>query len=316
MPTKRKIRDLLLSFAPTRELMFFIFQKKVYKKLADKKIATLLKGKRKLSERKIDNLIVSLTSFPQRISEIKYVIYSLLDQTILPEKIILWLAESQFPNKERDLPQDLLALRKFGFTVEWCEDLRSYKKLIPALEQFPDYYIATADDDLYYKKDWLEKLWLWHLEFTQDVVCHLGEEIRFNNKEVLPYSQWTKYLKKAEVGYRILVCGCGGGLWHKKYLHRDINNRELFRKLAPHADDLWFYFMALLNSTKIRVVEKPHNKVRYLDPYREYGLRDGSTLASINVDGGLNDEQLKNIINHYNIDLYAFVSRENYSKVI
>jgi hypothetical protein len=37
----------------------------------DKKITALLNGKRKLSEKKIDGLIVSLTSFPQRIDEIK-----------------------------------------------------------------------------------------------------------------------------------------------------------------------------------------------------------------------------------------------------
>jgi len=306
MPTKRKIRDLLLSFAPTRELMFFIFQKKVYKKLADKKIATLLKGKRKLSERKIDNLIVSLTSFPQRISEIKYVIYSLLDQTILPEKIILWLAESQFPNKERDLPQDLLALRKFGFTVEWCEDLRSYKKLIPALEQFPDYYIATADDDLYYKKNWLEKLWLGHLEFPQDVVCHLAERILVDDKCVLPYMQWTKYIRVSEVGFQAFCCSGGGILFHKKYLYEDIEKKELFLNLSPCADDFWFYFMIILKNTKIRVVKKPW-KIKYVNPYREYGLNNGYKLSTANMDGGLNDKQLKNILEYYKIDLHSLI---------
>src|SRR5690554_5862757 len=42
------------------------------------------------------NLIISLTSFPARISNVNLVIESMLRQTILPERIILWLSRKQF----------------------------------------------------------------------------------------------------------------------------------------------------------------------------------------------------------------------------
>jgi len=304
---RKNVRDLLLSFPITRELSFFIHQKKVYKWVIDKKIATLLQGKKKLSKKKIDNLIVSLTSFPQRIDEIKYTVYSLLDQTVLPEKIILWLAESQFPNKEEDLPEELLAFKKFGFDIKWCEDIRSYKKLVPTLEHFPNNYIVTADDDLYYKRKWLEKLWFEHLKYPDDIVCHLAAEIFVNDKEVLPYMQWKKYIPKETEGFQVFPCGAGGILYHQRYLHKDINRNDLFLKLAPHADDIWFYFMAVLGGTKIRVIKKPYVNVKYLNPYREYGLDNKLKLSTINVDGGLNDEQFKNIIEYYNVDLHSLV---------
>lgn len=51
-------------------------------------------------------LIVSLTSFPQRIGEIQYTLYSLLKQTCKPDAVILWLAEDEFPNREKDIPAD------------------------------------------------------------------------------------------------------------------------------------------------------------------------------------------------------------------
>ncbi|MDR0308203.1 MAG: glycosyltransferase [Chitinispirillales bacterium] len=305
----KKIRGFLLSFWLTRELSFFIYGKKVYKKTIDKKIVAFIKGRRKLSEKRIDHLIISLTSFPQRISEIKYTIYSLLDQTILPEKIILWLAESQFPNKEHDLPEELLSLRKFGLLISWCEDIRSYKKLIPALEWFPKHYIATADDDLYYKKTWLEKLWLEHLKYPDDLICHLGAKILFNDKKVLPYTQWIRYIKGKLLGERILVCSGGGALYHKRYLHNDICKKELFLNLAPYADDLWFYFMTILNDTKIRVVKKPCFKIKYVDPYREYGLNNEYTLSTNNLYANFNDKQLQNIIEHYHINLYSLTNK-------
>jgi hypothetical protein len=307
MQIKNKIRDVLISFAPVRELLFFVFQKKVYKRHIDKKITAFLNGNRKLSEKRIDNLIVSLTSFPQRISEVKYTIYSLLIQSVLPEKIILWLAESQFPNREQDLPKELLTFRTFGFVINWCEDLKSYKKLIPALELYHDYYIVTADDDIYYRRRWLEKLWLEHLKFPNDIICHTAYRMRFKDKNVLPYVLWEKDIKGCDASFQTLGIGSGGILYHKKYLYKDIGKNDLFLKLTPNADDIWFYFMAILNGTKIRVVKNPSNKVKYVNPYLEYGLSNGYRLSSINVDNGLNDRQFKNVIDYYNIDLYSLL---------
>ena len=81
-------------------------------------------------------IIVSLTTFPGRINTVDKTISTLLTQTLKPDEVILWLAESQFPNKE--LPEQLTKLQQYGLTIKWCEDLRSYKKLIPALEEYPN----------------------------------------------------------------------------------------------------------------------------------------------------------------------------------
>lgn len=109
-------------------------------------------------------LIVSLTSYPERINTVSQAINTLLQQTLKPDKLILWLANEQFPNKELDLPADLLKLKELGLEINWCEDLKSYKKLIPSLHLFPDDIIVTADDDLYYQPDWLESLYKSYLK--------------------------------------------------------------------------------------------------------------------------------------------------------
>ena len=57
-------------------------------------------------------LIVSLTSFPARIHLVHYAIYSLLRQSLKPNRIVLWLGEDKFPDKENDLPARICGRRQ------------------------------------------------------------------------------------------------------------------------------------------------------------------------------------------------------------
>ena len=104
-------------------------------------------------------LIVSLTSYPKRIHEISTTIESLLMQKKKPNKLILWLADEQFPNKEKDLPENIIVLKKYGLEINWCKDYRSYKKLIPTLATYPDAIIITTDDDMYYSRKMVSRLY-------------------------------------------------------------------------------------------------------------------------------------------------------------
>ena len=73
-------------------------------------------------------VIVSLTSFPARIDIVDITIKSLLMQSLKPDEIILWLAKGQFSGEENGLPTKLLKLKKYGLTINWCNDIKSYKK--------------------------------------------------------------------------------------------------------------------------------------------------------------------------------------------
>jgi hypothetical protein len=65
--------------------------------------------------------------------------------------------------------------------------------------------------------------------------------------------------------------------------------------------------MLLKGNTRIRVVRRPCNKAKYVNPYREYNLIDGYKLTTINVDNDQNDAQLKKVMNYYKINLGALV---------
>ena len=87
----------------------------------------------------------------------------------------MWLAQSEFPGKEADLPSELLALKRDGLEIDWCENLGSYKKLIPALKKYSDVLICTADDDIAYPTDWLRQLlssYVQHPNELNALRCH------------------------------------------------------------------------------------------------------------------------------------------------
>ncbi len=68
--------------------------KSVNKKEKEKEINIFLTDKRTIP------LIVSLTSFPQRMADISYVLYSLINQTLKPDKTILWLEKNSSRKKK------------------------------------------------------------------------------------------------------------------------------------------------------------------------------------------------------------------------
>lgn len=212
-------------------------------------------------------VIVSLTSFPARMNSIHTCLYSLLTQTLKPDMIILWLAHENFPNGEKDIPDKVLNLKKNGLVIKWCNDTRSYKKLIPALSEFSKDIIITADDDVIYSTTWLEKLYSSYLKYPKDIHAHRITRFEFNDRWVTagqyPYENGS-YLNK--------LVGVGGVLYPPNVLYKDILNEKLFTQLAPTNDDQWFWFQAILNDVKIRVVENNELHLIYTEDSQEVGL--------------------------------------------
>lgn len=245
-----------------------------------------------------EGLIISLTSFPQRMYEIHYTLYSLLTQTVKPAKVVLWLGTEQFPDGEKDIPQKVLKLKENGLVIEWHKNLRSYTKLVPSLKKYPNNIIVTADDDIYYEKDWLEKLLKSHKENKNCIICHRAHRVKFDREKLAPYKKWPKKIKGGKASYLNFLTGVGGVLYPQNSLHKDVLKEELFTELAPKADDVWFWAMAVLNKTKILVVKDWIRELTYVNPERERGLTNEITLFSFNKKGG-NDLQIEKVLNHY-----------------
>jgi hypothetical protein len=253
-------------------------------------------------EKRSPKVIVSLTSYPARIPRIHYTIISLLRQTVKPDEIVLWLGNEQFPNKNADLPEELLKLQDHGLVIKYYKDIRSYKKLIPSLKEYPDDIIVTADDDIFYDSSILEVLIDSYEQNKTVIHCHRAYEITFDSiGNIRSYNEWNGYIdgNDSVVSYTNFFTGVGSILYPPHVLHDEVTNEQLFLKLCPSADDIWFWAMAVLNGTKICVVKNNVPKLlpNYPMDYEDIIEPDG--LCSINVSQNYNDVQIQQVLEYY-----------------
>ena len=248
-----------------------------------------------VNKNNLPQVVVSLTSYPKRIQTVHHALETLISQTFQPDFIILWLAESQFPNRERDLPKALTNLLSDSVQVRWTKDIRSYKKLIPALREFPDAIIITFDDDLLYDKNLLERLIAGYLENPHCIHCHRVTTIEYHGiQDIKTIPDAMKMLPGPNYLYKL--SGGAGCLYPPHCMHPDVFREDLFLTLAPTSDDIWFWLMGALNGYKVNVVKNNIPKLTYVQGTQEEALwhdnDKGKNLFFIH---------LRNVLNYYPI---------------
>ena len=270
----------------------------INKKELDEKIKNFTQLGVRTVKRK-QKVIISLTSFPDRIHDIHYCIYSLLSQKFYPDEVILWLAEDQFPDRYADLSEGLLKLLNNGLTIKWCDNIKSYKKLIPVLKENPNDIIITVDDDIYYPNFWLSVLMENYYKNPDTIMCYRSRKISFDeNNKIMKYYNWKLSDKVQSPSYLNFFTGAGGVLYPPNSLNETVFDEDLFTKLCPHADDVWFWGMAVLNHTKIKLVGAEMKDLIYVSPSREIRLFDEKTLYAQNQKGK-NDLQIKKMLEYF-----------------
>lgn len=239
------------------------------------------------------DLVVSLTTFSKKIQEVHLVIESIAQQSVKPNKIILWLDEDEFTID--NIPEVLKKQIQRGLEVRFCPNYKSYKKIIPTLKEHPGAYIITLDDDVLYGFNMIELFVREHAAFPDCIIGNRGHRIKFDkNEKVLPYKKWEYSTQNSDISHSVLLTGCDGIFYPPGCLHSDVIDTELFTQLCPSADDLWLKIMALRNNTPCKKNESiPINLV--LKNHRDIGL------ANFNVKKGGNDRQFKALLEYYSL---------------
>ena len=181
-----------------------------------------------------------------------------------------------------------------GLEIQYCKDIRSYKKLIPSLKAFPDDIIITIDDDVIYSIDTIESLINSYLQIPNAIHCHLGREIKIDNT----YKEWKYTHDDSIVSYRTMPIGCGGVLYPPHTLDSEVFNEHVFESICPSADDIWFKAMALKQGIKCKLTQQNIHEYAYIDnPFWQ-----DKGLTRTNVNKNKNDEQVRRVFEKY--DLY------------
>ena len=239
-------------------------------------------------------IIVTLTSYDKRICTVPLVLERLMNQTLKPDRIVLYLSVKNFPEKEAELPLRLLEMRKQGLEIRWLEeDLKSYKKLLPALKDFPNDLLITVDDDLYMDLNMVERLYENHRRHPEAVIASRGHIMTFDKGgKLLPYDEWGKSCSSPDMipRFDVLPTTGAGTLFPPSCFTEEVFNDKVIRECCPHADDLWVKIMLTLKRVPVLLPDK-----RY--PLQLIEGTQDDKLWDINIEA--NDVQIRRLLDLY-----------------
>jgi hypothetical protein len=237
-------------------------------------------------------LTVSLTSIPSRLDKIHITLRSVLTQSCPPQKVVLWL----FEGEKDSVPESLKKLTGDVFDIKYSSLDCPHLKLVESLKNFPNDIIVTCDDDVIYHKDWLKTLYNQHLKTPGHIIAHKVRQIQYNEKkELLSYKNWK--LNDYSKPESFLAIGSEGVLYPPNSLSPLTTRQDLFEKLAPKADDLWFKAMTMLMNTQISLVES-----KIPQPIPVLGTQSIS-LKKVNVDNNFNVIQWEQLTEYFKLKL-------------
>lgn len=140
--------------------------------------------------------------------------------------------------------------------VRWVPNTGPYRKLIPILrEAGPEDVIVTADDDIFYGRDWLSwMLGAYHENGGKPVAARVrSKKVNFLGKET-SYLHW-KIIHDPIVVRENYVVTFGGGAVLTRAMFREVDIADdSFLKVASTADDLWYSKLLQLNNNEVVVV--------------------------------------------------------------
>jgi hypothetical protein len=211
----------------------------------------------------------------------------------------LWIAQKD----KIALGREINEFQSAGLDIQYCEDLKSYKKIIPTLKASQDAFVVTADDDLYYWDTWLEELVSAYKGNNREVICHRAHVIRLDESGLpLPYNEWCHDIENGDAAPLCFPTSGAGALYPPHIFHADVINAEIFMRISPQADDVWLYWMVRLAGGGARKIGE--KKFFYSWPHAQR-----MALWRHNILAGGNDLQIQSILKHY-----GFPVDSNYKK--
>lgn len=294
--TKEAVGFLRKMLCLSPSLTAKIFIKKFYKK-AESALVNFRYNKLPISYGLARNklqtpIVVSLTSNPARFSTLHISLKSVLNQTMKPSKVILWLDQDV---SLKDVPKNILDLQKKGLEIR-CggEFLKPHKKYIHAMTEFRDACIVTVDDDVIYTRDMIASLYASYLKHPNCISARRVHKIQYDmNHHAVNYNNWLYDCKKEkEPSMQLLATGVGGVLYPPHVFDMDSENfnPQNIKENAWSVDDVWLKFVE--NSLNIPVIWVPNN---HTHPFYITNKELAKTSLYIsNVHNNHNDVAIKN----------------------
>ena len=217
-------------------------------------------------------IIVSLTSYKYRLNTLDKVIDSIIEGSLIPDKIILTLYFKDFYLISKEINEYLV--KKNIELIIVNIDIRPHKKYFFSMQKYPYDIIINIDDDIIYEKSTVESLYYNYLKFPYSISARRVNLIKYNKKTkiALNYKNWIKdYTLLKKPSFDLLATGVGGILYPPNILKihysliYELNN-------CITSDDLFLKHRE--NLFKIKTVWVPNNYLMGIKTIYKQGLYD------------------------------------------
>lgn len=238
---------------------------------------------------------ISLTSIFNNQDILIQTLQSIMKQTILPDKIYLYLSEEPYildtGFKDKKITNSKL-LKYINdnsiIDIKWVKNIGSYRKLLPLLKDKwdEDCIIITIDDDTIYDNNLIENL-INDYHKHKCVIGYRGFTPSFDKLENFDY---LKHLELQHLSLYNFFTGKGGILYKPQFFHKThdlIFNDKIYLNTCPTGDDIWFYIVRMLNNVK-GYIDNKNWQVKDL-------TRDG-LFAKFNSKNNLNNKSFENTL--------------------
>jgi len=192
----------------------------------------------------MNEIIVSLTSYGNRLKLVTKTIYSILNGNSTPIHIVLTLFKSDLKN----IPEDLKLFIDIGLIeiIEAPINLKSHLKYFYVMQKYSNHKIITIDDDIIYPKKFIDFL---VENYNKD--CIVGN--RGHKLQKISKYEYSPFVKGQ--GHRFLALGAFGVLYPEKVFENYKPDIEEINKIL-HNDDVYLKLLALRNNKQVKLLNK------------------------------------------------------------
>ena len=243
------------------------------------------------------DVVVSMTTYGERIRTVAVALESIARGEIRPRRIILWLDDPRLMDTE---PAALRRLRRRGVEVRLSSNYGPHTKYFPYVSapELEGYPLVTADDDIIYPANWLRVLYEANLAHPDMIHGHWVSTIGVNNGSITHYEAWGRR-RDTRPAFNNFALGVSGVIYPPAMLRELRHRGTLFMDVCPGADDIWLHWVALRAGIPIRQVDRIP---------RHFPMIPGSQftpLNELNVDQHRNDQWIRGLYSTADIDVLA-----------
>lgn len=234
------------------------------------------------------DVVICMKSYPARIKYAWLSLETLFRQNFEGAKIVLVLAESQFPQKQ--VPKSILRLVNKGLELLWVEkDGRSFDHLWPAYIRFPNCKIISVDDDKFFPPTLVSELVNQSILRPNTIIGARGWEIAPIGNEI-GFGQGWRRASLSTPSKKLFMPPGNGSLYPPDSLPPSTGDDSLRNQICPNADDVWYWAMARLHGTpSICLGLRPHRP----------SWRQSRTPAL--ADSGPGTKEFKSVVDYFDL---------------